>query len=65
MTIVVYTPWATTEEIGVVEKISQKNNEIYIKNLDYPFNKTTGQKEEVFCGAKVYIKEIAEKYKNK
>jgi len=46
VTIVVSTPWATTEEEGVIRKIS--GNKIFIEGLDIPFNKITGIKEDCF-----------------
>lgn len=59
VTIVVSTPWATTEEEGVIRKIS--GNKIFIEGLDIPFNKITGIKEDCFFGSKVYIKELLTK----
>ena len=56
VTIVVETPWATTEEDGIIEEIT--DTEIFIKELEIPFHKETGIKTESFAGAKVYIKEL-------
>lgn len=57
VTIVVKTPWGTTEEDGLVERVTK--DEIFIKGLDIPFNKITGIKTETFAGSSVYIKELS------
>lgn len=59
VTIVVVTPWTTTEELRVIEEIIDDN--IYIDGLDIPFDLLSGKKTEIFFGTKVYIKEIFEK----
>jgi len=56
VTIVVQTPWATTEEKGMISSII--DNMIYIDGLDIPFDKKTGYKTETFLGCSVYIKEV-------
>lgn len=56
VTIVVKTPWATTEEKRIIESISK--GKIYIEDLNIPFDKKTGQKTETFPGSEAYIKEI-------
>lgn len=57
VTIVVKTPWATTEEERVIESLTE--NEIFIKGLDVPFDRKTGVKTESFLGSKVFIKELS------
>ena len=56
ITVVVVTPVATTEEKGIVQHIEGDN--IYVEGLDIPFNTKTGDKTDVFPGARVYIKEL-------
>lgn len=57
VTIVVKTPWATTEEESIVERVTK--DKIFIEGLDIPFDKVTGIKTESFGGCKVYIKELS------
>lgn len=59
VTVVLKTPWATTEERLKVVEINE--TEIYIENLNIPFNKKTGYKTESMAGSSVYIKEITKK----
>lgn len=61
ITIVVDTPFASTEELGIIGKLTKDC--IYIEGLKVPFNRATGRKVEVFAGAGVYIKEINENKK--
>lgn len=62
VTVVVQTPWATTEEELVVEKITK--DQIFIENLKIPFDRATGVKIECFAGASVYIKDIKKAKEN-
>jgi len=59
ITVVIKTPWATTEEELTINKITA--TEIFVDTLGIPFNKKTGYKVESFPGSLVYIKEIIEK----
>ncbi len=56
VTIVVVTPFATTEEARVIEKVTK--TKIFIEGLDIPFDRITGKKIETFNGSSVYIKEL-------
>lgn len=56
VTIVVQTPWATTEEDGKIIKVTK--DKIYLDYTDIPFDKKTGVKTESMNGCKVYIKEL-------
>lgn len=62
VTIVVMTPFATTEKDGIVEMV--KKNNIHIKGLEIPFDRLTGKRTDVFFGTKVYIKELAQPKQN-
>lgn len=61
ITIVVDTPWSTVEESGIISDI--KENLIFIKDLDIPFNAKTGYKTQCFTGSNCYIKEITKRNK--
>jgi hypothetical protein len=56
VTLVIVTPVATVEEVGVIEKV--KGNEIFIEGLDIPFDKKSGVKTYSFPGTSTYIKEL-------
>ncbi len=56
ITVVVKTPFATTEEEKFITKIT--TTKIFVDGLDNPFNRKTGYKETPFGGCSVYIKEI-------
>ena len=57
VTVVVKTPWATTEEIRIIERIT--DTEIFVEHQEEsPFNIKTGYRESFIPGTKVYIKEL-------